>query len=120
MLEKKYKEMFPDVELKIPPCQLPKEVFEQEVKKTLTLRDILKIAIEEEKKVREFFLDCAETVADLFGKRRFRFLADMKFSYQNILKTELEVSEKYPAYYEGSKSRLAETRLKTEKIRRHE
>jgi len=120
LLEKTYKEVFPNVDLKVPPSQLPMEVSEEQVSKNLTLRDILKIAIEQEKNAREFFLHCAETDIDLSGKRMFRFLADMKFSYQNILDAELEVIEKYPAYYEGSKSWEVETRMKTEKIKRHE
>lgn len=117
LLEKKYQEMFPDVELKLPPCELPHDISESRMQ-NLTLRDVLKIAIEQEKKAREFFLDCAETVTDLSGKRMFRFLADMKFSYYNILNTELEVIEKYPAYYEGQGSWEVETRLKTEKMRK--
>lgn len=118
ILEKKYKEMFPNVELKIPPSQLPKEVYSKKLGKNLTLRDILKVAIEREKRSREFFLDCAEAVTDLSGKRMFRFLADMKFQYAMILSAELEVIEKYPAYYEGTKSWEAETKLKTEKMKR--
>jgi rubrerythrin len=117
LLEKKYQEMFPNVELRIPTCQLPQEVTEERIK-NLTLREILKIAIEQEKKAREFFLDCAETVTDLSGKRMFRFLADMKFSYSNILKTELEVIEKYPAYYEEQGGWEVETRLKTDKMKK--
>lgn len=117
LLEKKYQEMFPNVELKMPPCRLPYEVSAESIK-GLTLRDVLKIAIQQEKKAREFFLDCAETVTDLSGKRMFRFLADMKFSYSSILNTELEVIEKYPAYYEEQGGWEVETRLKTEKMKK--
>jgi rubrerythrin len=117
LLEQKYREMFPDVELKLPPCELPLNISESRIQ-NLTLRDVLKIAIEQEKRAREFFLDCAETVTDLSGKRMFRFLADMKFSYYNILNTELEVIEKYPAYYEEQGSWEVETRLKTERMKR--
>lgn len=52
LLEKTYKEMFPNVDLKVPPSQLPMEVSEEQVSKNLTLRDILKIAIEQEKNAR--------------------------------------------------------------------
>jgi rubrerythrin len=113
----KYQEMFPNVELRLPQCRLPREVSEEAIK-NLTLRDVLKIAIKQEKEAREFFLDCAEAVTDLSGKRMFRFLADMKFSYSNILNTELEVIEKYPAYYEDQIRWEVETRLKTEKMKK--
>jgi rubrerythrin len=119
LLEKKYKEMFPNVDLKIPPSQLPKEIFNKMLGKNLSLSDVLKIAINLEKKAKEFFLDCAEEASDLSGKRMFRFLADMKFSYLGILNAELEVIEKYPAYYEETKSWDVESKLKSERIKRN-
>jgi len=118
LLEKKHREMFPEVELELPPCQLPREVLEKTPGKELTLKEVLKTALEEAKRAREFYLDCAETTDDLSGKRMFRFLADMKFSHQMMLAAELEMLEKYPAYYEGPGSWEVETHLKAPKIKR--
>jgi rubrerythrin len=118
LLEKKYKEMFPNVELKIPPCQLPGEMMDKSVGKGMGIKGVLKLAIDESKRVKEFYLDCTETTTDLSGKRMFRFLADMKFSHQMMLNAELEMIEKYPSYYEGPSSWEAETRLKAPKIKR--
>src|SRR5437763_1467263 len=76
LLEKMYKDMFPEVELILPESRLPKEVIDSNVRKNCDVIEILQAAIAEEKKSREFYLDCAETVTDLSGKRMFRFLAD--------------------------------------------
>ena len=82
------------------------------------------MVLEQEKDIREFFLDCAETATDLSGKRMFRFLADMKFSHQMMLAAELDMIEKYPAYYQGQSSWEVETTLKkgppAEGTRRHD
>jgi rubrerythrin len=118
LLEKKYREMFPGVDLQIPPSQLPIEIHDENLNKNLTLKDVLEIAINAEKTAREFYLDCAETTPDLSGKRMFRFLADMRFSHQMILAAELEIIEKYPAYYRVTKDWEAETTLKKEKMKR--
>lgn len=120
LLEKKYKEMFPNIDLKIPPSQLPKEIVDQYLSKDLSIKDVLKFAIDEERRLKEFYLDYAETDIDLSGKRMFRFLADLKFSHQMRLTAELELIEKYPAYYEGPTSWEVETGLKMEKIKRRE
>lgn len=118
LLEKKYKEMFPEVELVLPNSQLPKAASSTPLRRKLGLKDVLQLAIEEEKKSREFYLDCLSTVSDLSGQRMFRFLADMEFSHQMILSAELEMIEKYPQYYGDLKSWDVETRLKAEKINR--
>ena len=120
LLEKKYKEMFPHVDLQLPPSQLPVELGDEGLSKKHSLKDVLEIAINAEKEAREFYLDCAETTPDLSGKRMFRFLADMRFSHQMILAAELEVIEKYPAYYQVAKDWEAETTLKKKKIKRRE
>lgn len=120
ILEKKYKEMFPNVELMLPPSRLPKEVTDRKLLKKKEVKEVLQLAIDQHKNSREFYLDCAESVKDLSGKRMFRFLADMKFSHQMMLSAELEMFEKYPAYLEDAKSWESESRLRTEKIKRRD
>ncbi|RMG20267.1 MAG: hypothetical protein D6732_28790, partial [Methanobacteriota archaeon] len=101
LLEKKYQEMFPDVELKLPPSQLPGKMLDVKQLKKMGLKDILQTAIDQIKQAKEFYLDCALEATDLSGKRMFRYLADMKFSHLMMLNSELEMIEKYPSYYEG-------------------
>ena len=111
LLEHKYKEMFPETELILPQSQLPVEAVEKDTRKKMKIKDVLQIAINEEKRSREFYLDCASTIKDLSGIRMFRFLADMEFSHQMILTAEYELLDKYPAYVEGPQSWDAETRF---------
>ncbi len=118
LLEKKYREMFPDVDLKIPNSQLPREALDAQSLKGMSMKDLLRIAIDQVKRTKEFYLDCAQDATDLSGKRMFRFLADMKYSHLMLLNAELEMIEKYPSYYEGPSVWEPETRLKTEKIKR--
>jgi rubrerythrin len=120
LLEKMYKEMFPEVDLALPSSRLAKDVEDSRARRKHTIKEILQLAIIEEKKSREFYLDCAGTVTDLSGKRMFRFLADMEFSHQALLNAELELLEKYPAYFEGQKPWEVESRLRTDKIKRRE
>jgi len=118
LLEKKYREMFPGVDLQLPETQLPRDMLNEKIAKSPSIKGVLQIAIDEVKKSREFYLDCAEAEGDLSGKRMFRFLADMKFSHQMMLNAELEVIEKYPAYYEGQSAWEVEKGLKAQRIKR--
>jgi rubrerythrin len=119
LLEKKYKEMFPDVNLDLPKSRLPDDFVEGKKNARKNIHDILQFAIKINKDSREFYLDLAESTSDLSGRRMFRFLADMKFSHQMMLTAELEVLEKYPTYFEQSFSWDAETRSKSGKIKHH-
>ena len=118
LLEKMYKDMFPDVELVLPESGLPKRVINNKSRKKTRIKDILQLAIDAEKNSREFYLNCAEKTTDLSGKRMFRVLAGMKFSHLAILNTESELLEKYPAYIEGQQPWEVESRLRTDKIKR--
>jgi len=118
VLLEKYREMFPDVDLQLPETQLPRDMLDKNIAKSPGIKDVLQIAIDEVKKAREFYLDCAEAEGDLSGKRMFRFLGDMKFSHQMMLNAELEVIEKYPSYYEGQSAWEVEKGLKAHRIKR--
>lgn len=100
ILENLHTQLFSEVELKIPPTETIKKKVFGEAKKPEKITDILKYAIDLERKSKEFYLDCAELVQDLSGKRMFRYLADMEFNHQMILTNELEMLEKYPAYFD--------------------
>jgi len=118
LLEKMYKEMFPNVDLMLPQSRLPKEAKESKRRMKMETKDVIQLAIDGHKRSREFYLDCVASDIDLSGKRMFRFLADMKFSHQMMLSAELEMLEKYPAYLEEVKSWDPESRLTSEKMKR--
>lgn len=100
ILENLHKQFFGEVELKIPPTETVKKKVYGGINKPEKIMDILRYAIELERKSREFYLDCADLVQDLSGKRMFRFLADMEFNHQMMLTNELEMIEKYPSYFD--------------------
>jgi rubrerythrin len=97
ILENLHQQLFSEVELKIPPTETIKKKIFGDFQNPESISDILRYAINLERKSREFYLDCAELVQDLSGKRMFRFLADMEFNHQMILTNELEMIEKYPS-----------------------
>lgn len=117
LLKAKYKEMFPNVDLIIPPSENEKEIIEE---KNISIKGFLQLVIRKHKESREYYLDLAETITDLSGKRCLRFIADMKFSHQMMLTAELDMIEKYPAYFDETKIWDAEHRLKAERIKRRE
>ena len=117
LLEAKYKEMFPNVDLIVPPSDFKQESIEE---KNISIKSFLQLVINKHKKSREHYLDLAEAVTDLSGKRCLRFIADMKYSHQMVLTAELDMIEKYPAYFDNEKIWDAEHRLKAERIKRRE
>jgi rubrerythrin len=118
LLENKYREMFPDVPLRLPESQLPRHAMDSGARKGLEIREVLSIALGEEKRNREFFLDCAAVTGESSGKRMFRFLADMAFSHQVMLAAELELLEKYPTYFQGEKPWDVESGLRSDRMKR--
>ncbi|HJY64209.1 MAG TPA: ferritin family protein [Ignavibacteria bacterium] len=118
IFEKKYADMFPEVELVLPPTQLPHKAIDPDLKKKLSIKDVLLMAIDEEKRACEFYGNYAKNVKDLSGQRMFKLIADMEYQHQMILEAEYEVLKKYPNYYGDVESWDVESRLKAEKIKR--
>ena len=119
LFENKYKEMFPEVELVLPPTQLPHRAIDPDLKKKLNIKDVLLMAIDEEKRACEFYSNYANNVKDLSGQRMFKLISDMEYQHQMILEAEYEVLKKYPNYYGEVESWDVESRLKAEKIKRN-
>jgi len=119
IFENKYAEMFPEVELVLPPTQLPHKVIDPDLKKKLSMKDVLLMAIEEEKRAVEFYGNYAKNVKDLSGQRMFKLIADMEYQHQMILEAEYEIFRKYPNYYGDVEGWDVESRLKAEKIKRN-
>ena len=101
ILEEMHAHHFPNTQLKVPPSVLPVSFSSKEKRAHKSLLDVLELALEEERKSREFYLDAAEQTPELSGKRMFRFLADMEYSHQMRLQAEKELCQKYPKYFCG-------------------
>ncbi|EQB62474.1 MAG: Rubrerythrin [candidate division Zixibacteria bacterium RBG-1] len=99
ILEDMYNRLFPQVKLKLPPSVLP-VIFSTKGKiANKSLAEVLQLAIDEERKSRDFYLDAAEQTPELSGKKMFRFLADMEYSHQMRLQAESELCHRYPNYF---------------------
>lgn len=118
LFEKMFADMFPEVELILPESQLPSKAIDTERRKKMGLKDVLLIAIEEEKRMHNFYEDFAMNVKDESGKRMFRFIADTEYKHRLILQAELDIIEKYPKYWGESGDWDVESRMKTERIKR--
>lgn len=99
ILEEAYKQRFPEVPLELPRTQLAHTISCRELRERLTLKDVLRCAIDEERRSHEFYLGAAERTADLSGKTMFRYLADWEFSHQMALSAEFEMVARYPRYF---------------------
>lgn len=100
ILEDAYNKQFPGVPLVLPGSQLPREICTTELRRHLSVREVLSCAIERERRSREFYLQAAETTTDLTGRTMFNFLADWEFSHQMALSAEYEMLVRYPRYFQ--------------------
>lgn len=103
ILEEMHGRYFPGTQVKLPPSVLPVNFSTKGKRVNRSVVDVLELAVEEERKSREFYLDAAEQTPELSGKRMFRFLADMEFSHQMRLQAEIELCKRYPAYFCGGR-----------------
>ena len=99
ILTEMYGRLFPNTEVRLPPSVLPVVFSTREKRAHQSLPDVLQLAIEEERRSREFYLDAAEQTPELSGKKMFRFLADMEYSHQMRLQAEYELCRRYPNYF---------------------
>lgn len=97
--------------------QLPVDIADRDKCQQQTLANALRMALEVEKRSREFYLNQAEEAGDPSGQRMFSTLAKIKFSRLMMLSEELEMLEKYPVYHEGHQSWDAESTLKKTNIK---
>ncbi len=115
ILEKKYKEYFPDVPLKLPASLLPPSAKTAALRKVLSLQGVLKLAIQAERESREIYLDAAAQVEDRSGKAMLRFLADWEYTHQMMLTAEHEMLLKYPNFYDEAEPWPEDPKLRRKK-----
>jgi rubrerythrin len=97
-LTERYEEVAGGVPLAIPSSQLPKTMASAEARGQWDMADVLDMAIEEERRSREFYLQAARDTNDLSGRAMFRFLADMEYLHWMTLAQEKDLLVRYPNY----------------------
>lgn len=98
-LVEKWDELAGGVELKLPPSQLPPEMGSRTDRGAHSIEEVLDLAIDEEKRSREFYLKAARETQDLSGQQMFRYLADMEFRHWMHLSQERDLLSRYPRYH---------------------
>lgn len=94
----RYEEVADGVPLALPPSRLPKGMTDAESRCRLDVTRILDMAIEEERRSREFYLQAARDTSDPSGRAMFRFLADMEYLHWMTLAQEKDLLVRYPNY----------------------
>jgi len=97
MLRRRYQELFPDVDLALPPPLAvapaaragPGEPCEG-------LRGVLRFAVEAVRRAREFYLEAAGGTPDPTGQAMFHYLADEHARQQMVLEAEYDTVLRYP------------------------
>jgi rubrerythrin len=97
-LEERYRDLSGDVPLRLPPSTLPRGLATAEERARSTLRAVLTMAIEEERRSREFYLRAAGETDDLSGQAMFRYLADLEYQHWMALGQEMDMMLRYPNY----------------------
>jgi len=98
-LIEKWENLAAGVELKLPPSRLPPEMRSREVRAVHTVAEVLDLAIAEEMRSREFYLQAARETEDLSGRQMFRYLADMEYRHWMNLSQERDLLWRYPRYH---------------------
>ncbi len=97
-LTERYEAIAGGTPLRVPTSQLPKGMATCEERRGSSLAQILDLAVEEERRSREFYLMAAQGTDDPSGQAMFRFLADMEYQHWMALSQERDLLLRYPNY----------------------
>jgi rubrerythrin len=104
LLQDRWRELSGGQELRLPPSQLPPGMATRAERGAHTLDEVLDLAIDEERRSRDFYLEAARETDDLSGQAMFRFLADMEYRHWMELAQERDLHARYPSYGGASPS----------------
>jgi rubrerythrin len=97
MLRRRYQELFPDVELVLPPPTAAAPVPRSDGGDQCEgLKGALRFAVDALRRSREFYLEAASGTADPTGQAMFRYLADEHARQQMVLEAEYDTVLRYP------------------------
>jgi rubrerythrin len=102
LLERTHRALFPHLQLRILPSLLPPHAASPVLRKALSIREILMIAIQEERHSRDFYLEAMRYLEDPDAQAMLHFLADWEHAHQVTLCAEYDMLVKYPHYYDES------------------
>jgi len=98
ILEKLFSQRFPEEELKV-----PEKSFLPPIKKTkekkFSVLDLFKLALKDEKMSEEFYREAGEQAEDKESKRILGYLVRVERSHYFIIKSEIDMLDRFPDYY---------------------
>jgi rubrerythrin len=98
ILERLFSQRFPEEELKIAEKSFlpPIKVF---LAKKLSVLDLFKLALKAEKMSEEFYREAGERAEDKESKRVLGYLVRVERSHYFIIKSEIDMLDRFPDYY---------------------
>lgn len=100
LLRRKYRDLFPDVDLAVPPALEPAGARPPDGADCGGLKGVLRFAIELERRSREFYVEASAATSEPTGQAMFRYLADEHARHQIVLEAEFDTVLRYPHAYD--------------------
>lgn len=99
ILERLFADKFPDEALQIP-AESPRLAKAAAVGETTSVLDLFKLAMAKEKEAEEYYKESKAGITDPGGRKILDYLARVERSHYFMLKSEIELLEKFPEYFD--------------------
>jgi rubrerythrin len=103
ILERLFKQRFPDQEIQIPKKSLLPPIKVSIGKpslKSVSILDIFRGALKAEKAAENFYVERGSKVKDKESKRILTYLSRVERSHYSMIKSEIDLLDKFPDYYD--------------------
>jgi rubrerythrin len=99
ILERLFADKFPGEALRVPAAS-PQPAETAAVDQTASVLDLFKLAMAKEKEAEEYYKESKAGIADPRGRKILDYLARVERSHYFMLKSEIELLEKFPEYFD--------------------
>jgi len=107
ILEDIYTRQFPEVELALPAQSLVPTV-SAALEEETPVPELFRLGMEAERLSEQFYADLAGRVQDANARTTLTYLSRMERGHYDLLRTELELIERFPTYYQVEEFHLGE------------
>jgi rubrerythrin len=107
ILEEAYARQFPDVELALPAHSFVPTV-EPALKEGASIPELFRLAMQAESLSAEFYEDVAGRALEETSRATLTYLSRMERGHFELLRTELELIQRFPSYYQVEEFHLGE------------
>lgn len=99
ILERLFRDHFPERTLTVP-AEIPGRKKAAALDASASVPDLFKLAMSKEKEAEEFYKEAKAKVADARSKRILTYLSRVERSHYYMLRSEVDILEKFPDYYD--------------------